>query len=99
MSLETIQTEERRLAALKILAKSPGRSANAYVVLSGLNAIGHVSTLDQVRGALAWLEEQDLIKTEDLGGGMVVASLRQRGDEVQAGLARHPGVAKPYPAP
>jgi Fe2+ or Zn2+ uptake regulation protein len=99
MSLETIQTEERRLAVLKILAKSPGRSANAYVLHGGLNALGHVSTLDQVRGALAWLMENDMVNAEDLGDGMVVASLRQRGDEVQAGLARHPGVARPYPAP
>ncbi len=98
MSLETIRTEERRLAILKVLAKSPGRSANCYVLHSSLNAIGHVSTLDQVRGALAWLGEQELVEVRDLGAGMVVADLRQRGDEVQAGLTTHPGVARPYPA-
>ena len=96
MSLEMIMREERRLAMLKLLAKAPGRSANAYVVARSLPQLGHPCTLDQVKTDLAWLLEQGLIKTEDMGGGMVVATLLNRGHEVQAGLANVPGVAIPF---
>ena len=95
MSLEMIMREERRLAMLKLLAKAPGRSANAYVIARSLPQLGHGCTLDQVKTDLAWLAEQGLIKSEDLGGGMVVATLLNRGDEAQAGLASIPGVAVP----
>ncbi len=97
MSLDKIQSEERRLAILKVLAKSPGQSGNAYVLSKSLEAIGHVSSLDQVRTELAWLKEQGLIDAEDMGEGMVVASLRQRGFDAQAGRVRIPGVAIPFP--
>lgn len=97
MSLETIQTEERRLAILKVLAKSPGQSANIYVLHRSLGAIGHAYSLDQVKTSLFWLKEQELLSLEDMGNGMVVAHIRQRGLDVQAGLADAPGVAHPYP--
>ncbi|MDA8230357.1 MAG: ArsR family transcriptional regulator [Magnetospirillum sp.] len=96
MTLDSILREERRLAALKVLTKAPGRSANAYVLHRALTSLGHPCALDQVRTELAWLAEQGLLAAEDLGNGMVVATLTQRGADVGAGLARVPGVAEPY---
>lgn len=98
MSLETIQIEERRLAVLKVLEKAPGKSLNAYVMHRSLGAIGHACTLDQVKSSAFWLKEQDLIGLEDMGGGMMVLTLKQHGSEAQRGLCHIPGVASPYPA-
>jgi len=96
MSLETIMREERRLALLKVLAKAPGHSANGYVLHRAVTSLGHPCTLDQVKTDLAWLAEQDLLKSDILDGGMVVSTLRNRGHEVQAGLADVPGIAVPF---
>jgi Fe2+ or Zn2+ uptake regulation protein len=99
MSLDTILREERRLALLKVLAKAPGHAANAYVLHRALVSLGHPCALDQVKTELAWLAEQGLLRPEDLSSGMVVATLTQRGSDVQAGMAAVPGVAEPYGAP
>lgn len=95
MSLDELFREERRLAALKVLAKAPGRSANGYVLHKALTSLGHSCTLDQVKVELAWLAEQGFLRCEDLSAAVVVATLTSRGHDIQAGLAVAPGVAIP----
>lgn len=95
MSYEQIQTEDRRLVILRLLANSDGYAANEFLVARALQDFGHVVSHDRLRADLAWLTEQDLISVRDQG--VLVATLSSRGDDVQAGRARCPGVKRPVP--
>ncbi len=45
---------------------------------------------------LAWLAEQGLVENDDMGG-LVVATLTQRGADVAQGRVTVPGVKRPTP--
>ena len=71
----------------------PGRGGGLETVLGQW---GHDPSRDQVKGELRWLEEQRLVKIEDVGNGAVlVARLTERGADVAAGRARVDGVKRP----
>ena len=66
--------ENLRLATLRLLAEAPGYSLNDRLVTDALPTLGIAATRDQVRTGLSWLAEQDLVRREELGGGLVVAT-------------------------
>ncbi|MEX7005730.1 ArsR family transcriptional regulator [Pseudomonas aeruginosa] len=89
-------SQDRRLVILRILAEMPTYQANSSVLHTVLSQWGHDPSRDQVKGELRWLEEQQLVKIEDVSNGAVlVAKLTERGADVAAGRARVDGVKRP----
>lgn len=86
----------RRLAILQLLAGAPTRSASSVTLHAALPSLGIASSRDDVATDLAWLREQDLAKLEQFDQAMI-ATLTGRGDDVAAGRATVPGVARPEP--
>lgn len=89
-----ILTEDRRLVILRFLSDIGGQS-NSSVLQDALAAIGHRTSRDRVETDLSWLAEQGLVVTEDLGKGLVLVTLSQRGGDVATGVATCPGVKRP----
>lgn len=87
---------DRRLVVLQALAEDPGYSHNESVLQSILEMFGHQVSRDQLRTMLAWLAEQGLVTTCDVGN-IIVAELTSRGADVAAGRATVPGVRRPAP--
>lgn len=90
------QTEDRRLMILRLLAEIPGYTANEYVLRAALGDYGHAVSADRLRSDLAWLAEQELLRLET-PAGLTVAHLLPRGEDVGAGRAHMPGIARPRP--
>lgn len=88
--------QHRRLAILRLLAEAPGFTINDSIITDALNGLGIASSRDQIRTALGWLTEQSLL-TQESAGGLMVATLSQRGGDVAAGRAQVPGVQQPSP--
>ncbi len=98
MSFSDVVQEDRRLVILRLLDQAAGATANDSILYSALPEIGHRCSRDQVRTELRWLEEQRLVTVEAMAGGAVlVATLTERGADVQAGRATQPGVKRPSP--
>lgn len=89
--------EDRRLVLLRLLSEAPAYRANSSNLQAYLSAFAVRATRDDVRTDLAWLAEQDLVTTEEVVSGVVVATLTGRGADVAAGLAQVPGVSRPSP--
>lgn len=87
-------TEDRRLVTLRLLAELPAYRSNSSVLTVALERYGHAATRDQVKTDLRWLEEQGLLKCEEVGP-VLVATLAERGMDVSKGRAVVPGVARP----
>ncbi|MCB8748357.1 ArsR family transcriptional regulator [Rhodoferax sp. U2-2l] len=85
---------DRRLVILRLLTELPMYRANSSVLTMALERFGHAITRDQVKTELSWLQEQALVKLEDLGP-VLVASATERGMDVAIGRATVPGVARP----
>jgi hypothetical protein len=86
--------EDRRLVILRILSELAGYKANSSVLTQALDTIGQAVSRDYVRGQLAWLAEQGLVKVDDLGP-VLLATLTERGLDCAGGMAQVPGVARP----
>lgn len=86
-----------RLAILRLLSEAPGYSLNASITADALGSMGLSASRDQVRGEIAWLSEQGLVTGDELPGGLVVATLTERGADVASGRASVPGVQRPSP--
>lgn len=97
MSLAEALTKDRRLCVLRALDGSTERQANNFVLQSVLDEMGHAVSMDRVNSDLAWLEEQGLVRTEDVAGDLSVARLTSRGVDVAAGRTVLPGVKRPRP--
>jgi len=93
MSMMELLEADRRLVILRSLT-DVGGEANESILNDCLDAFGHRVGRDQVRGQMAWLQEQGLVNIETVGTYMV-ASLTGRGQDVAEGRASHPGVKKP----
>ena len=92
--------EDARLRILQILAEDTGYTVNDRILSSCLADLGHGLSADTLASHLAWLAEQSLVTTETVSSGpsaITVATLTQRGQDVAAGRARTPGVARPRP--
>ncbi len=85
---------DRRLVLLRILAEQTGRRANSSVLTVALDHFGHAVSRDWTRGQLRWLEEQQLVRIEDIGP-VLVATLTERGGDVVRGAAVVPGISQP----
>lgn len=90
------QEEHRRLVVLQILADTPGYRANLGLVADAVESMGVPSSRAQIATAAAWLAEQGLVSTRDVGG-MCIAQLRDAGLDVAQGKAQVPGVRRPSP--
>jgi len=86
--------EDQRLVILRLLAEQPGYRANSSVLRAALESYGHSMSRDQVKTELRWLEEQGLLDVENLDV-VLVATLRERGQDVATGRAVAPGVKRP----
>ena len=97
MEFVKLFTENLRLVALRALAQIPGYSCNDSILQDILATFAIKSSRDQVRGQLAWLQEQGLINYEVLSSGTYVATITQRGLDAATGNVTIPGVKRPSP--
>lgn len=93
-SFSTFLAEDRRLVILRVLADMPAYRSNSFLIHTLLAKWGHEPSTDQVKGDLAWLQEQSLLNVEDVEG-VYIATLTARGADVAAGRAVVPGVKRP----
>lgn len=95
--MKRIHDEHLRLTILRLLAGQAGYSANDSVLTMATEAMGLHCTRDQMRGHLAWLEEQRLVTTVNATPRLMVAELTERGNDVAAGRSFVAGVQRPSP--
>jgi hypothetical protein len=92
-AFKNLMAEHRRLAILRALAapESGGRINDSILHTIVVDA-GIASSRDQIKTALHWMSENDLVELESLGSGTLVAEIKQRGlDHVNRNTAV-PGV-------
>ena len=94
MSFQDFLRQDVRLVLLRVLTEMPAYRSNSSVLTSALEHFGHAVTRDQVKSELAWLSEQGLAVLTDLGG-VSVATLTERGQDVATGRVVVPGVKRP----
>jgi hypothetical protein len=87
--------EDRRLVLLRVLADQVQYMANSSVLTMALSSWGHAVSRDQVKTELRWLEEQSLVRIDELPADVLLAHLTERGHDVAAGRAVVPGVSRP----
>ena len=90
----TFLAEDRRLVVLRVLAELPAYRTNSFLLQTLLAKWGHEPSADQVKGDLAWLQEQALVSV-DVVESVHIATLTTRGADVAAGRAIVPGVKRP----
>ena len=96
MSFTDLVAADLRLAILQLLGEAAGYDLNSRILADALAWLGHRPSLDRLAGELAWLAEQGLVTTHEVGS-LVVATATARGLDVAAGRARTPGVKRPSP--
>jgi hypothetical protein len=94
MNFAERRTEDRRLVILRLLENTPGYEAGESMLHIALMDFGHEVSRDQVRSDLAWLEEQGLVRSNQIASVMI-ARATQRGIDVAQGRATAPGVKRP----
>lgn len=94
MSFADFLREDQRLVMLRFLAEMPSYSSNSSVIYQALTRYGHAPSRDQVKTELRWLEDQGLLRLDDIET-VLVARLTERGADVAAGRAIVPGVKRP----
>lgn len=94
--LKELLQKDRRLVILRVLLDSPGYSANDSLLNSALGTLGHKVSRDLIQTEMYYLEEQGLIKIEEVLG-VIVANATSRGIDVATGQALHHGVNRPRP--
>lgn len=83
-----------RLVILRLLAEMPAYRANSSVLTMALERFGHSVSRDQVKGEIAWLNEQGLVTVDDMDA-VLVATLTERGQDVASARTTVPGVSRP----
>lgn len=96
IDLNTLMTEDRRLAALKLMAQSGQYQVGAPLLHLALAGMGHGVSLDTIHADLAWLRDAGLAVVRQTGD-IPIATLTTRGLDVARGLTQVPGVARPRP--
>ena len=94
MSYQDFLNADRRLVLLRLLADLPGRKGNSSVLAARPEHWGHGVGRDYVKTQLAWLVEQGLVTTEEMGP-VILATITERGIEVTEDRVRVPGVNRP----
>ena len=96
MSYQEHFAKHLRISLLRLLNEAPSCRANSSILASAVQSLGLTATRDQVKMELAWLTEQRLLTTEDLGD-LLGATLTERGCDGAEGRAVVPGVQRPTP--
>ena len=96
LSYNEFQTADRRLVILRALESAAQYQANTLLLRRFCESVGHAVSLDRLDADVAWLFEQALV-TRRTDQGVTVATLTARGQDVAAGRAECPGVARPQP--
>ncbi|MEX0732856.1 MAG: hypothetical protein WED00_05745 [Aquisalimonadaceae bacterium] len=94
MSYANVVASDQRLVILQALEEDADYSHNEHVLRSVLSQFGHSVSRDRLRTELNWLSEQGLVSVAETGG-IHIAKLTARGEDVARGRARVPGVARP----
>lgn len=94
MSYQSDREQHQRLCILRTLDDQTGYRANCSFLMDVLSVYGLSCSRDALRTQLAWLQEQGMITTEQLGS-TTIASVTQRGQDVAKGLATVPGIKRP----
>jgi len=91
--------ESRRCCILRLLEGQAEYQANESVLQMALEQFGFAESRDKIRTDLAWLEEQGLLTTRDVGKNSIVmvALLTTRGADAAKGRVTVPGVQRPGP--
>ena len=92
----TALAEDQRLRILQLLEQVEGYDLNIHILRDALARVGHRPSLDRLTTELAWLAEQGLVTTREVGS-LVVATATARGLDAACGRARVPGVKRPAP--
>lgn len=96
MNFAQLQTEDRRLVLLRLLAESGDYRANLYLLQTAAGSFGHTVSMDRLQADIDWLSEQTLVSAESVAG-VTIATLTQRGLDVAQGRAHCTGVKRPLP--
>lgn len=96
MNFADLETEDRRLVTLRLLAESNAYAVNIYLLQTALGQMGHSVSLDRLHTDIDWLEEQGLATTSGVAG-VTIITLTQRGLDVAEGRAHCTGVKRPAP--
>ena len=95
MSYTDFVTQDRRLVILRILRGLESRRANHFVLRTALQSHGYSELVETVHNDCRWLAAQGLVQTEELDGGILLATISQLGEQAATGLVRVKGVAYP----
>jgi len=95
MMFAELIAKDMRLVILRSMVED-GNSLNESMLQSVLEMFGHTVSRDRVRTEMRWLEEQGLIRVEDVHG-VLVGRLTGRGADVAEGRSRIDGVKAPRP--
>jgi hypothetical protein len=89
--------EDRRLVILRLLSEASGYRANSSVLHAGLQYLAIAASRDDVLTDLAWLQDQGLVRLDQVTDSIQTVTLSARGDDVAHGRAIVPGVSRPSP--
>lgn len=88
-----LAAEHDRRAILALLSADADYAAPTPLIKVALHQTGTNLSTARLDTELMWLEEQGLVTL--VRGGILVAKLTERGNDVVSGAARVPGVAPP----
>lgn len=86
--------EDRRAVILRVLLESAGYTANEHSLHSMVERLGHMVSSDRIRTDLAWLQDQGLLKVEEVAT-VQIATLLAQGEDAARGRMAVPGVKRP----
>jgi len=95
LSFSQLKTEDMRLVILRSI-DDDGDSLNESMLQDVLGYFGHTVSRDRVRTEMRWLEEQGLVRINEVAG-ILVANLTGRGADVACGRSHVDGVKRPRP--
>lgn len=96
MSLGEAWRQHLRLSILRVLDAAPAYSANDSLLTDMVDDWGLNASRSQIRTEIAWLAEQGLVTSSEIGG-IVIATITGRGQEAAVGRITAPGVKRPSP--
>lgn len=94
--LESLSSEHRALALLRLLLRTPTYKSNTLLISDWLCATGLACSALKLKAQLRELEEAGLLETSEIEGTVVVRLLK-KGVEVAEGGVVVEGVLRPTP--
>jgi hypothetical protein len=96
MNGDDVVREHRRLTILRLLHSDPQYTLNESILHDLLLQWHFSAARDVLRGDLAWLASQGLLRSQDIGN-LMLATLTTLGIDVAAGRHTVPGIKRPSP--